>query len=59
MFQIGLKTFFCLKKLKTLWTYVISDRKGEEIVGTFPKKNYIKQIKKRLTVGLIKKTYYK
>ena len=42
-----------------MWTYVISARKGEEIVGTFPKKNYIKQIKERLTVGLIKKTYYK
>ena len=42
-----------------MWTCAISDRKGGEIVGTFPKKNYIKQIKKRLTVGLIKKTYQK
>ena len=36
MFQIGLKTFLWLKKLKyCAWTYVISDLKGERIVGTF------------------------
>ena len=51
MFQIGLKNFLLLKKLETLchgqhcaiditvpWTYVISDLKGEEIVGTFHEK---------------------
>ena len=26
-------------KITVLWTYVISDFKGEEIVGTFCKKN--------------------
>ena len=36
MLQIGLKKFLWLKKLKT--RYVISDLKGEEIVGTFYKK---------------------
>ena len=36
MFQIGLKKFLWLKKLKyCAWTYVISDLKGEGIVGTF------------------------
>ena len=35
--QIGLKNFLWLKKVKNtiLWTYVISDLKGEETVGTF------------------------
>ena len=37
MFQIGLKKFLWLKKVKNTvpWTYVISDLKGEEIAGTF------------------------
>ena len=36
MFYIGLKKFLWLKKLKTLCReHVISDRKGEKIVGTF------------------------
>ena len=30
------------------WTYVISDLKGEELVGTFHKKESQKQIKKSL-----------
>ena len=39
-FQIGLKKFLRLNQLKitVLWTYVISDINGEEIVGTFYKK---------------------
>ena len=41
IFQIGLKKFLSLKNLKTLlWTYVISDLKGENIVGTFYKKEF-------------------
>ena len=44
MFQIGLKKFLLLKKVKILFCgkYVISDLKGEEIVGTF----YEKEVKK-------------
>ena len=40
MFQIGLKKFFFIKKVKdTLpWTYVISDVKGKENIGTFYEK---------------------
>ena len=39
-----------IKKVKNtvLWTYVISDLKGEEIVGIFYGKNGRKQIKKSL-----------
>ena len=37
LFQIGLKKFLLLQKLKNTvpWTYVISDLKCEETVGTF------------------------
>ena len=44
MFQIGLKKFLRLKKVKNTvpWTYVISDLKGEEIVRTFNKKEFLK-----------------
>ena len=51
LFQIGLKKFLWLKKVKNTapWTYVISDLDGEQIIGTFyKKKNYIKKIKKNL-----------
>ena len=36
LFQIGRKKFLLLQKFKktVLWTYVISNIKGEEIVGT-------------------------
>ena len=36
LFQIGWKKFLLLQKFKktVLWTYVISNIKGEEIVGT-------------------------
>ena len=39
-----------IKKVKNTvpWTYVIRDLKGKEIVGTFMKKNCIKQIDKSL-----------
>ena len=41
---------FLIKKIKDTvpWTYVISDVKGEEIVGKFYKKELQKQIKKNL-----------
>ena len=41
---------FEIKKVKNTvpWTYFISDLNGEEIFGTFPKKNCKKQIKKNL-----------
>ena len=37
MFQIGLKKFLWLEKVKNIvaWTYVISDLNGQEIVETF------------------------
>ena len=72
MFLIGLKKFFVTKKVKNTvsWTCVISDLKGEKIVGMFYSKELQKQIKKclkgdklyvkwkgiLLTAGLIKKT---
>ena len=41
---------FVITKVKNnvLWTYVVSNLKGEETVGTFTKKNCKKQIKKSL-----------
>ena len=38
--QTGLKRFLKTKKAKNTipWTYVVSDNKGEEIVGTFQEK---------------------
>ena len=41
---------FLIKKVKNTvpWRCVISDLKGEEIVGTFMKNNYQKHIKKSL-----------
>ena len=44
------KKVFAIKKVKNtvLWTYVISDLKGEEIGGTFYEKELQKQIKKSL-----------
>ena len=44
LFQISLKKFLRLKKVKNTvpWTYVISDLKGEEIVRTFNKKEFLK-----------------
>ena len=42
-FQIGLKKFLQLQKLKILCRgHVISDLKSEEIVGTFYKKELVK-----------------
>ena len=42
--------FFVIKKSKNTvpWKYVISDLKGEEIVGTFNENDVQKQTKKRL-----------
>ena len=41
---------FVIKKVKNtvLWTYLISDLKGEEIVGTFLQKTIEKKIKKKV-----------
>ena len=49
---------FVVKKVKNIvpWTYVISDLKGEEIVGTFYEKKNSKSKSKCILVGkLIKK----
>ena len=37
LFQIGLKKFFVIKKVKNTvsWTYITSDLNGEKIIGTF------------------------
>ena len=45
MFQIGLKNFLWIKKVKNTvpWTYVVSDLNREEIVGIF----YIKELQKK------------
>ena len=50
MFQIDLKTFFLIKKVKNTvpWTCVISNHKGKNIVGTFYEKELQKTIKKGL-----------
>ena len=52
MFQIGLKKFLWLKKVKNTVprTHVISNAKGEEIVGTFYKKELLKTNQKELWV---------
>ena len=56
MFQIGLKIFFVIKKVKSTvsWAYVISDLKVEEIVGTFTKNNCKKRIKESLELKINK-----
>ena len=48
-FQIGLKKFSWLKKVKTTmpWTYVVSDHNDEEIVATFYKKELQKPNQKQ------------
>ena len=40
MFQIGLKKFFVIKKVKNTvsWPYVTGDLNGEKIIGTFYEK---------------------
>ena len=52
MFQIVLKTFFVIKKVKNTvpWTYVIIDLKSKKIVGTFYKKELQKTNQKHFTV---------
>ena len=51
MFQIGLKKFLLLKTLKIPpSTYVISNLKGEQIVGTFYEKELQKTNQKELSV---------
>ena len=45
------KEVFVIKKVNTgLWTYIISDLNGEEIVGTFYKKELQKINQKELRV---------
>ena len=53
MFQIGLNKFLLITKITKVkntvpWTYVISDLKGEEIVGTFYENKLQKKVKKSL-----------
>ena len=52
MFQIGLKKYLWLKKVKNTvpWTYVISDLGGEEIVGAFHKKELAKTNQQEFTL---------
>ena len=51
MFQIGLKQFLSLKKVKDTdtvpWTYIISELNGEEIAGKFYEKELQKKKKKK------------
>ena len=44
MFQIGLKKFFVIKKVKNTvsWPYVTGDLNGEKIIGTFYEKTIAK-----------------
>ena len=50
-FQIGLKKFLWLKKLKILsWTYFISNINGEEIAGIFYEKKLQKARQKDFRV---------
>ena len=43
---------FVIKKVKNTvpWTYVINDLNGDEIIGTFMKKNYKRRIQKRQVI---------
>ena len=56
MLQIGLKKFLWLKKVKNtvLQIYVTSDLKGEDIVGTFYKKEFKKKKKIKTSLELKK-----
>ena len=55
--QIHLKTFFLIKKVKStlLWTYVINDLKGEEIVGLSYKKKLQKTNHKKFRIEKLSK----
>ena len=57
MYQIGLEKFLLFKKVKitVLWTYVISDLKSEEIIGTFYEKELLKTKKFRVKKVINKK----
>ena len=50
LFQIGLKKFFVIKKVKNTvsWTYITSDLNGEKIIGTFYEKTITKNKPGRL-----------
>ena len=52
MFQIGLKNFLWIKKVKNTvpWPYVVSDLNREEIVGIFYKKELQKKKSKEFRV---------
>ena len=56
MFQIGLKKFLVIKKVKNTvpWTYVISDLKGKETGGTFYKKEFEKTNQNEFTAESVK-----
>ena len=55
MLQIGLKTFFVIKEIKitVLWTYVINDLNGEEIIETFYEKELQKTSQDELRIEKI------
>ena len=57
MFQIGLKKFFLIKKVKNTapWTYVIIDLKGQETVGRFQEKGLPKTNQKQFRVVKVMK----
>ena len=60
IFQISLKTFLWLKKLKILYCYVITGLNGKEIVGTFYKNELQKINQKECRVEkVIKKKSHK
>ena len=50
IFQIGLKKFLKLKKVKNIvpWTYIIGDLNGEKIVGAFYEKELQKSKSRRI-----------
>ena len=52
MLQIGLKTFFVIKEIKitVLWTYVINDLNGEEIIEIFYEKELQKTSQDELRI---------
>ena len=57
VFQIGLKKFLWLKKLKNSfpWTYVIGNLTVKEIVGTFYEKELQKTNRKEFRVEKVRK----
>ena len=55
MFQIGLKKFLWLKKLKNTapWTDIVINLNGEEIIEAFFRKNLLKTSQKEICVEIV------